>query len=238
MRRTTVALVALTAAVVGVGVGLAVALAGGSGRPPLAGVEVDRAVPTVPLADEHGRATSLAAFRGTVIVLAPTLTHCHEVCPITSGALEQVLYDARQAGLASRVSVVEVSVDPWRDTPARLRAYRRATGVRFRLLTGSRAQLTRFWRFFGVGFYPTGSGKTFDVAHTDGIFFVDPLGRWRIADIGMPNTHGRLDPRLKRLLGATGLANLARPAPGWTVQDALNDLGRLVGKRVPVVPLP
>jgi protein SCO1 len=238
VRRTIVALVALGAAVIGVAVGLAVALAGGSGGPPLAGVEVDRALPPMQLVDEHGRTTSLAAFRGTVIVLAPTLTFCHEVCPITSGALEQVLYDARRAGLGSRVSVVEVSVDPWRDTPARLRAYRRTTGVGFQLLTGSHAELTRFWRFFGVGFYPTGSGRTFDVAHTDGIFFVDPGGRWRIADIGMPNTHGRLDPRLKRLLGATGLGNLERPAPGWTVQDALNDLGRLVGRRVAASPLP
>lgn len=237
MRRRILAVV-VAAAAVGVGVGLAVALAGGKSQPPLAGVALDRPVPALQLVDEHGRPASLADFRGTVVVLAPSLTHCHEVCPITSGALLQLRYDARRAGLGHRVTVVEVSVDPWRDTPARLRAYRRLTGVDLRLLTGTRSQLTRFWRFFGVGFYPIGTGKSFDVGHTDGVFFVDERGRWRIANIGMPNTHGTLEPRLKRLLGATGLRNLARPQPGWTVEDALSDLGRLVGKRIPAAPLP
>jgi protein SCO1 len=211
---------------------------GDSRQPPLTGVAVDRPVPDVRLTDEHGRSTSLRAFRGTVVVLAPTLTFCHEVCPITSGALEQIQYDARRAGLGDRVTVLEVSVDPWRDTAARLRVYRRETNVHFRLLTGTHAQLKRFWRFFGVGFYPTGSGATFDVAHTDGVFFVDERGHWRIAVIGMPNVHGRLAPRLKRLLRQTGLHNLAHPQAGWTVRQALDDLGRLLGRRIPARPLP
>lgn len=220
------------------GIVVVVAGCGDSQQPPLTGVAVDRPVPEVRLIDEHGRSRSLHAFRGTVVVLAPTLTFCHEVCPITSGALEQIRYDAQQAGLGDRVTVLEVSVDPWRDTPSRLSAYRSETGVRFRLLTGSHAELKRFWRFFGVGFYPTGHGKTFDVAHTDGVFFVDEQGHWRIAVIGMPNVRGKLAPRLKRLLGATGLHNLVRPEAAWTVQQALDDLGRLLGRRVPARPLP
>jgi protein SCO1/2 len=214
------------------------ALGCGHSQPPLTGVALDRPLPAVQLLDEHGRATSLRAFRGTVVVLAPTLTFCHEVCPITSGALEQIRYDARRAGAGDRVTVLEVSVDPWRDTPARLRAYRRDTGVRFRLLTGTHAQLARFWRSFGVGFYPTGHGRTFDVAHTDGVFFVDERGHERIAVIGMPNVHGKLSPRLERRLGATGRRNLMHPVAGWTVEQALNDLGRLLGKRIPARPLP
>ena len=217
---------------------VALSIGCGHSRPSLTGVAVDRPVPEVRLIDEHGRSTSLHAFRGTVVVLAPTLTFCHEVCPITSGALQQILYDVRQAGVGDRVSVLEVSVDPWRDTPARLRTYRRETGVDFRLLTGMHAELKRFWRFFGVGFYPTGRGPTFDVAHTDGVFFVDARGHWRIAVIGMPSVHGRLAPRLARLLGKTGLHNLVHPEAGWTVQQALDDLGRLLGHRIPARPLP
>jgi protein SCO1/2 len=190
------------------------------------------------LVDEHGRTTSLAAFRGKVVVVAPTLTLCHEVCPITSGALQQIRYDAQQAGVGSRVSVVEVSVDPWRDSPARLRAYRRETGVDFALRTGSHGQLARFWRFFGVGFYPTGHGKTFDVAHTDGVFFIDARGHERIAIVGMPDVHGKLAPRLKHLLSTIGRTNLAHPQAGWTVQQALDDVGRLVGRTIPPRPLP
>jgi cytochrome oxidase Cu insertion factor (SCO1/SenC/PrrC family) len=235
-------LAAIGLGVLVVALGVAIALPSkvniGTSQPPLTGTAVDRLVPQVHLIDERGRTTSLRAFRGTVVVLAPTLTFCHEVCPITSGALEQIRYDARRAGLGDRVTVLEASVDPWRDTAARLRAYRRETGVHFRLLTGTHAQLTRFWRFFGVGFYPTGHGRTFDVAHTDGVFFVDERGHWRIAVIGMPNVHGRLAARLKRLLGATGLHNLAHPEAAWTVQQALDDLGRLLGHHIPAAPLP
>jgi cytochrome oxidase Cu insertion factor (SCO1/SenC/PrrC family) len=216
----------------------AIAAGCGTSQPPLSGVALDRALPNVRLIDERGRATSMRAFRGTVVVLAPTLTLCHEHCPMTSGALTQIQYDARRAGLADRVTVLEVSVDPWRDTPARLRAYRRDTGVRFRLLTGTHAELTRFWRFFGVGFYPTGHGRTFDVAHTDGVFFVDERGHWRIAVIGLPNVHGQLAERLKRRLKPAGLRALAHPRAGWTVQQALEDLGRLLGHRIPAAPLP
>jgi protein SCO1/2 len=236
-RRIAVVL-AVAAVVGGVAGGLAAGLAGGAKKPPLAGVALDRAVPHLPLVDEHGKRTSLDALRGKVVVLAPTLTLCHEVCPITSGAFEQIRYDVQRAGFGSRVSVLEVSVDPWRDSPARLRAYRRETGVDFGLLTGTHAELARFWRFFGVGFYPTGHGKTFDVAHTDGVFFLDAGGHERIAIVGMPDVHGTLSERLKRLLSATGRNTLAHPPAGWTVQQGLDDVGRLLGTTVHSKPLP
>jgi protein SCO1 len=236
--RRIVAVLAAFAVAGGIAGGLAAALTGSTKKPPLAGVALDRPVPSLPLVDERGRPTSLDAFRGKVVVLAPTLTLCHEVCPITSGALQQIRYDARQAGVGERVGVVEVSVDPWRDSPARLRVYRKATGVDFGLLTGTHEQLARFWHFFGVGFYPIGQGKTFDVAHTDGVFFVDARGHERIAIIGMPDVHGALAERLKRLLSVNGRSNLAHPRAGWTVQQALDDLGRLLGRTIPARPLP
>lgn len=237
VKRGVVAGVVAVVVLAGVVVGLAVALAHGEKRP-LTGVAFDWRVPDVPLRDEQGRSASLADFRGRVVVLAPSLTFCHEVCPITSGALEQVRYDVGRAGLSERVAVVEVSVDPWRDTPSRLRAYRELTGVRFHLLTGARRALTRFWRTFGVAFFPTGSGKSFDVSHSDGVFFLDAAGRLRIALVGMPDVHGRLAPRLKRLLERQGLVDLRHPQGGWTVAQALDDLGRLIGHDIPARPLP
>jgi protein SCO1/2 len=221
-----------------IGIGLAAAFARGGGEARMTGVALDRPVPILPLRDESGRRTTLAGFRGRVVVLAPTLTFCHEVCPITSGALEQIQYDVARVGLSRRVAIVEVSVDPWRDSPRRLRRYRQLTGVTFHLLTGSKRELTRFWKVFGVGFFPTGQGRSFDVAHTDGAFFVDARGRLRIAIVGMPNVHGRLAERLKRLLSGRGLTNLRHPEAAWDVRQALDDLERLVGRPIPDQPLP
>src|SRR4051812_9948736 len=81
------------------------------------GTVVDKPIGRVRLLDEHGRSTSLAAFRGRYLVLAPSLTLCHEVCPITVGALTDLQRRLRAGGLQHRVVVAQASVDPWRDSP-------------------------------------------------------------------------------------------------------------------------
>jgi hypothetical protein len=112
------------------------------------------------------------------------------------------------------------------------------------LLTGKLPDLRRFWRFFGVGFFRTPEGKPadidwwthepqrFDVAHSDGLFFVDPHGRLRIVVLGMPNVHGHVAARLRRLLNDQGVENLEHPQVAWTVTQALDDLSALLGQRI------
>jgi protein SCO1/2 len=134
-----------------------------------------------------------------------------------------------------------VSVDPWRDSPARLRAFARRSDTHFTLLTGTSAELARFWRFFGVAYWRTKEGKppdtdwltgkplTFDVSHTDGLFLLDPRGHERILDVGMADAGAHLPHTLETLLDAQGRADLKHPQPGWTVEQALNDVKRLLG---------
>lgn len=208
----------------------------------VSGIALDRQLPQLRLVDEHGRATSLQALRGRYVVLAPSLTLCHEVCPLTTAALERVAAAVRARGLADRVTVGEVSVDPWRDSPARLRAFRRLTRTRLALFTGSQAELRRFWRVLGVDFrrtkgdgdkdWWTGRRLRFDVSHTDGVFVIDPRGHLRLFAGGMPDA-GRVPARLQALLNDEGRRNLARPQSPWAVQDLLADLWRLMGVRQP-----
>jgi protein SCO1/2 len=237
--------IAVGAAVVAVAIGATLALAGGTARPPLFGDAVDRVVPPLQLENERGSPTSLASYRGRVIVLAPFLTLCGEVCPLTTGAFEAMQRDVDRAGLGGQVVFAEVSVDPARDTPARLRAFARLAGIRFPLLTGTPVQIARFWRFFGVAYWRTKEGTppdtdwltgkplTFDVSHTDGLFVVDANGRERVLDVGMPAVD-KLPPALSRLLDAHGRSDLAHPQAGWTLPQALDDLGRVLGRRVAV----
>lgn len=194
------------------------------------GVAVDQAPPPVRLRGADGRPASLADLHGRWVALAPTLTKCEEVCPITTGALVRLQALMRQAGAGRRFAVAEVSVDPWRDTPAALRAYERRTGARMPLYTGSLPQLRKLWRFFGVGFRRAGG----DVQHTDGVFLLDPSGRERAAIVGMPGTGGKLPPRLRSLLDAEGLHNLAHPEAPWTARGVAADLRQLMGLRGPL----
>jgi protein SCO1/2 len=242
-RRRWLALAAGAAAVVAA-IGAALALAGGDAQPPVYGDTVDRAVPALPLRNERGEATSLTAYRGRIVVLAPFLTLCHEVCPLTTAAFQTLHDDLAHAGLAGRVVFAEVSADPWRDSPARLRAFADLTHTQFPLLTGTTAQLARFWRFFGVAYWRTKEGKppetdwltgkplTFDVSHTDGLFLIDAKGRERIVDVGMPDIGPRLPRALAALLDAEGRADLAHPQPGWTLDQALDDLESLLGRQI------
>ena len=56
--------------------------------PPAAsqGIVQDRAIPDIPLISSLGDATSLAAYRGKYIVMAPFLSLCQDECPLITGA--------------------------------------------------------------------------------------------------------------------------------------------------------
>jgi cytochrome oxidase Cu insertion factor (SCO1/SenC/PrrC family)/thiol-disulfide isomerase/thioredoxin len=209
-----------------------------------------RQVPAMNLISSDGRPMSVRSWRGKWVILAPTMTLCHEVCPMTTGVLEQVESRLRHAGLANRVVVATATVDPWRDSPARLRAYERLTGVNFTQLTGTKAQIHRLWNFFGVAYsrvpqgnppdidWMTHKPETFDVQHTDALFLLDPSGQERIADNGMPQYTGRLPSSLYRLLNDQGRSNLAHPQFAWTTNDVLDDLYYLMDRNIPATSAP
>jgi protein SCO1/2 len=245
-------LVVALAALAVIEVCVAALTAGSSGAPEragapapalAAGTALAKPLGRLPLVDEQGRHTSLAAFRGRYVVLAPSLTLCHEVCPLTTGALMELQARLRTMGLGTKVVVAEATVDPWRDSPARVRAFKRLTGTTLRFLTGSKTEIRSLWAAFGVAYRRVPQGKppdvdwwthrleTFDVEHTDGVFIVDPRGRLRVAVPGMPALDSRLPQRLSSLLNDQGRQNLRRPDTPWTVDALLDDVLVLLGRR-------
>lgn len=214
--------------------------------PPGMGLVQNRAVPEIPLVDENGNPTTLAAYHGKVVVLADFLTLCQEECPLITGAFNTMQRQLDKAGLGRKVQFVAVTVDPGRDTPARLAAYRQRFGVTWPILTGSPADLDRLWSFFGVYHqivpesqppgtdWWTNTPLTYDVSHTDGFILLDASGHERFIDTNAPNLHGKLSPGLRALLSEEGVKGLDHPdSRSWTVQDALNALGWLLGRQIP-----
>jgi protein SCO1 len=210
------------------------------------GVVQNRAIPDVALVDQNGRATSLSALKGKYVVLAPFLSLCQDECPLITGAFLSLQRDVRAAGLGNDVVFVELTVDPGRDTPARLAAYAQRFGADWTLLTGTPANLAQLWSFFHVAYqivpeavppkldWWTGTPLTYDVDHTDGYLLIDRSGHERFITGAPPNLHGQLAPDLQSLLDDGGLKNLRNQAqPSWTVQDALNSLSWLVGRTIP-----
>ena len=220
----------------------------GDPAPPPAsqGIVQDRPIPDVPLISSTGAATSLASYRGKYVVMAPFLTLCQDECPLVTGAFIALQRDVEAAGLGQKVVFMEITVDPGRDSPARLAAYSKEFGADWPLLTGTPANLGTLWRSLGVSVqivpegqpakidWFTGKPLSYDVDHTDGYFLIDPAGHERFSDSNPPNLRGHLDKKLTSLLNDGGLQNLNHQGnPNWSLSDALSSISWLVGQNIP-----
>jgi cytochrome oxidase Cu insertion factor (SCO1/SenC/PrrC family) len=230
----------------------ALAACGSSGDPPAPsasqGIVENRAIPDIPLISSSGAPTSLGQYRGKDIVMAPFLSLCQDECPLVTGAFIALQRDVRAAGLEKKVVFMEITVDPGRDSAARLAAYSKEFGADWVIATGTPANLDALWKFLGVSVqivpeeqpakidWYTGTPLTYDVDHTDGYFLIDGSGHERFSDSNPPDLHGQLDQKLKGLLNAGGIRNLDdQAAPNWTVGEALSSLSWLVGRTIPSV---
>ncbi len=220
------------------------------------GTRLDSAVPAaiarLPLVDQDGRRTSLAAFRGKVLVVSDSMTLCQETCPLDTADLVQSAREVDAAHLGAKVEFLTITVDPTRDTTAQLAAYRRQytpTPANWQTLTGAPADIAALWKYLGVytkkvpeGSPPsknwrTGQVLTYDLDHTDEVFFFDARGHERFLLDGaghvVPGTP--LPAAMRAYLDADGRQNLAHPDPDttWTVPQALQGIGWLLQHRIP-----
>jgi protein SCO1/2 len=205
-------------------------------------------VPATPLIDQKGRSLTLQSFHGKYLVLAQFLTLCQDECPITTGAFQTMQQSVQQAGLGNQVAFAEVTVDPGRDSPARLQAYQTEFGADWSLLTGTSANIAALWKRFGIYYQKVAEDQpptldwwthqplTYDVDHTNGFILIDRDGNERFLTQELPYLHGQLPANLKSLLDSAGLAHLHNGIPGasYTIPQALSALSWLVGRNIPL----
>lgn len=129
------------------------------------------------LTDQDGRRVSLRALRGRVVVLAFLYTASKTTAPLIAQQIRGALDELE--GHTAGVTALAVSVDPAADTPARVRAFLRASSLTGRLayLTGTLAQLRPVWRGYHV--VPAAAGTR---AYEAGAFVVvlDRAGAARV----------------------------------------------------------
>ena len=220
---------------------------------PTVGSSFDMTVPdavlTAPLRGADGRPTDLAAFRGKVLVLGDSLTLCQEICPLLSANFTLMARTANQRGLGADVVFVQLTVDPERDSPARLAAYRTffaPAPSNWVLLTGSPASVASIWKFFGVAYqrapeprpagtdWLTGKPLTYDVEHADIVLALDGRQHERFLLNGAPDARGNQPPTpLQAYLSDEGKTNLAAPDPAfsWTPAQLQTAVEWLLGRR-------
>jgi protein SCO1/2 len=130
-----------------------------------------RPAPVFALRDQRGRRVSLASFRGRGVALLFMDSLCRQECPLEGRAMAAAV---RRVAPAARPRVVVVSVDPAGDTPASVAAAARHWRLPrdFEWMFGTRAQLRRVWRAYGI----TVVAATNDVVHSTAVYLIDGRG--------------------------------------------------------------
>lgn len=139
-----------------------------------------RPAPDFALKTAGGRIVRLSELRGRAVYLFFGYIHCPDLCPLTMlhlARLYQVLSPAERA----QVQVLMITTDPERDTPELIDRYAKAFDPSFLGLSESPEVLARVAQAYGAYYEKEAGGpEGYLVAHTSGVFLVDPRGRLRL----------------------------------------------------------
>ena len=134
----------------------------------------------IALQDTAGDHFQLSDQTGKVVLLFFGYTNCPDVCPTTMAEFKQI-YE-KLGPDADRVQFVYFSVDPERDTQARVDEFVNAFNPRFIGITGDEADLEPVWQAYGVTHekQDVGSAGGYVVNHTAAVYVIDTNGEWRM----------------------------------------------------------
>jgi protein SCO1 len=130
------------------------------------------------LVDHDSRAVGDESFRGRHVLVFFGFTHCKVVCPRALGRISRAL--ELMGDDAERFAPLYISVDPERDTPARMKEFLSAY-PRFKGLTGTREQIDATKQAFRVFAQRQADAEEPDgyvVPHTAFTYVLDPQGAY------------------------------------------------------------
>ena len=139
-----------------------------------------RALPDVALVDAHGEPLHIADLRGRFILLFFGFTNCPDVCPLTLKALADARAElARRAPRVLPPTVVFVSVDAQRDSPARISEYLAQFDKDFIGATAADAALEPLLTTLGVAVEKHAHGGAgYNVMHSSAVYVLNPDAEW------------------------------------------------------------
>ncbi|MCE1234987.1 MAG: SCO family protein [Hyphomicrobiales bacterium] len=125
-------------------------------------------------------------------------TFCPDVCPTT--LLEAEGWMKELGADADRVKVIFVTVDPERDTPAKLKDYLASFDPRFIGLSGSREETDKALKAYRVFARKVeGKGGDYTMDHTAAVYLIDPQGRF-VGIINFQEDTAKAMTKIRRLL--------------------------------------
>ncbi|MBT8441506.1 MAG: SCO family protein [Gammaproteobacteria bacterium] len=215
----TVAAIALAA-----GLWLSYQLASKSGAPgvdDMAAITVlpqPRALPAVALVDHHARPFGIADLAGEWSLLFMGFTNCGHVCPMTMAKLRII-----QDGVEKPLRVLFLSVDPGRDSPAKIHDYITSFGERFTGISGEPAEIDSLASALGAPYFVDDTEGAYTVNHSSALFLIDPSAAYAgvisqpldLAAIVAELDGLMLDPRANHAMQNPRRRHARRPLIWW-----------------------
>ncbi len=144
-----------------------------------------RPLADVRFTDKSGNETRLSDLQGDFTLLFFGFTNCPDVCPLTLSLLAQVRADIASRAPRLTPRVLFVSVDPNRDTPARIDAYLRGFDPDFLGVTAPDAELKPLLEQLGVAVEKhEHGGANYNVVHNSAIYVLNPNVEWLAVSTG------------------------------------------------------
>lgn len=146
-----------------------------------ADLAVLRKAPDFSLANQDEKSLKFSDLRGKVVLVGFIFTTCSGTCPATTARMNTVAGELRRQGLLKndQVRLVSITLDPKRDTPKALRAYRELydiEGPHWDFLTGPEADVKKVIADWGMWARPAKDGQ---LDHPSRVFLVDKKGQVR-----------------------------------------------------------
>jgi len=149
-----------------------------AGEPPLAGAAIGG---PFELTDKTGQTVRWSDFDGQYRMIYFGYTYCPDVCPLDVQHMMQgfARFEEAQPKLAAQVQPIFVTIDPARDTPAKVGEFASAFSDKLVGLTGTSAQVDAAAKAFGV-FYAKGEdagGNSYLMDHSRSAFLMGKDGQ-------------------------------------------------------------
>ena len=166
--------------------------------------------PEFQLTDQTGAVVSSQSLKGSVTLLDFVYTHCTDACPLLSATFQETQRKlADDKALASKVTLVSLTVDPQHDSPSVLAEYGKqfkADPSSWKMLTGDWDQVYDVVTGFKVATRPPrpavdapAPGGT-EITHSTRIVLIDPQLQVRAYLEGQDATADDLIKAARRLI--------------------------------------
>ena len=130
------------------------------------------------LIDQDGANRTDEDYRGKYLLVFFGYTYCPDVCPTTLAVMKSAL--EMMGSRAEDIVPLFITVDPKRDTPAKLKSYLSSFGPRFVGLTGDDKAIAAVAKEYRVFYqvHPAENGGDYTVDHSGVVYLMDRGGKY------------------------------------------------------------